>query len=119
MDIDWKPLGEKILEIIKENLKEYWHLQGVSPFMNEIAEEFAKWKTKAAFTQDPVKVAEYEGNIMDLNAQIDIKIASALIDLDTQVRALIKKVLVTVGTFLLKVAAPLVMTALGIPPIII
>lgn len=115
--INWKPLGQTILDIIKENLKEYWHLAGVSKFMEETADRFAKWKMLASVTEDVVKRAEYEGNIMDINAQIDIKIASALMDLDDSIKSLIKKVLTTVGTFLLKIAAPLALAALGIPPI--
>ena len=112
--IDWKPLGSKILAIIKKSIHEYWDLVGVPEFVEEIAYQLAKWKTLAATTTDPEKRMEYEGNIADLNAQMDIKIASALLDLDTAVRNILKKVLQTVAAFMLDIAAPMIFSAFGI-----
>lgn len=112
--IDWKPLGDKILSIMKKSINEYWNLTGVSEFVEEIVYQLAKWKTLAATTTDPKKRMEYEGNIIDLNAQIDIKIASALLDLDTTIRDVLKKVLQTVVVFILDIAAPMIFAALGV-----
>jgi hypothetical protein len=112
--VDWTPLTAKILDILKTSLKDYWDADGVPAFVEDMAGQYARWTILIASTNDPLKKKEYEENLRDLNAQVHIKIASAAMTLDDAARQTFAAVLRTVGGFILKTFAPVLLTAFGL-----
>lgn len=107
----WSDLANEILDILKQSAEDFLDEQGVEQFLKETAERYAKWKYKAITTTNPKKRKEYEGNLKDVLAQVDIEVARLAVASSKATLKLLATIAKTVGKFLLKLAPSL----LGIP----
>ena len=116
--IDWdqltdelKPLAGEIFEVLKEGAKDYIDEQGVVDFLKDTSARYAKWKWKAMRTDNPALKAEYEENLRDVAAQVDIEIARHAIVANDEIKKFLIQIAKMAGGMLLKIGPKL----LGLP----
>lgn len=102
-----KQFAAEVLSILKDSTKEFINDQAVQQYLADQAERFAMWKTKALLATDASKKDEYEGNLRDILAQLDISIASRLMALETTQKSVLKKVLEVAGNFIIRMGPAL------------
>jgi len=103
-----KDLANEIFILFKQSAKDYVKEQGVENFLKETATRYAKWKAKALFESDPVRKAEYEENLKDVTAQVDMEIARHAIVASRETINFLISIAKLAGEMLIKIAPKLI-----------
>lgn len=97
---DLKALGENILSIMQDNVKDLWRIEDTE-FLKQLAQDVAKQKMAAVKEKDPSKKKEYEQNLLHLANTIQLEIVNKRL----QIRAFRKDVFARVLQAVIKTVA--------------